>query len=589
MKKLSLLFAMIAFLAGNVFAQAVVLQDDFEAYTVFNKIALEAQAAGNDFWTTWSGTVGAAEDGVVAELNGSKCGHFTYGNDQVLLLGGMISSRYEVQFDMYVPAGKDAYVNVLHVYNGSGSSWATEVYFNHSDNGTAIETDGAWTNFTFPFDTWFTVKFDFDLDNDVAKYYIDGNEIHTWVFSTNASGGAGQRKLDAVDFYPPTSAAVSEYYVDNIIMTRIGEISTPSLVITPDVIDETLELDDAISVPVTIDNTGSGIGDWYAWLDFGHGGEGTDAATLEYHTGSVGSNIGSSSAVTREMGMRLPGSVYGSAAMGLKITKVKYMIGENYGAADGTYTFRVYGPGANNQPGDVLAVKSVTTSTLGTWIETSFDEDVYLTGQTVWVTVGLNQNAEEYPLTMDDGTYAQASDGNWLSTQGGEFDHCWQDSFKGAWLITVECEGELIPGSWATLSAYEGSVLGHETETVTLTLNSFNYEAGVYESVLYIRTNDEGNPEVQIPVTMTAGEVGVMETSENVYSIYPNPTSGVVAVDGENINVISIYNAAGQLVNIVRVNGDNATVDMSSFGAGVYYFNVIDNANNTTVQRVVVK
>ena len=59
----------------------------------------------------------------------------------------------------------------------------------------------------------------------------------------------------------------------------------------------------------------------------------------------------------------------------------------------------------------------------------------------------------------------------------------------------------------------------------------------------------------------------------------------MITVEGENINAIAIYSAAGQLINVVRDN----RVDMSTFGAGVYFFNIIDNANNTTIQRVVVK
>ncbi len=231
MKKLSLLFAMIAFLAGNVFAQTVIIDDDMEAYTVGNKIAVEAQAAGHDYWTTWSNAPGGSEDGVVAEMGGTKCGHLTYGNDQIVLLGGMESSHYEVQFDMYVPTGKDAYNNILHIFNGSGSQWATEVHYNHSTNGTQIEAGGNTYPFTFPFDTWFTVKYDIDLDNDVAIFYVDGTEICTWQFSKQASGTAGQRKLDAIDFYPPTSASVSEYYVDNVKLTLIGGVSVPHLTI----------------------------------------------------------------------------------------------------------------------------------------------------------------------------------------------------------------------------------------------------------------------------------------------------------------------------------------------------------------------
>lgn len=590
MKRLSLFLAMIAFLAGNVFAQTVIIDDDMEAYTVGNKIAAEAQAAGNDYWTTWSNAPGGAEDGVVAELSETKCGHLTFNVDQVLLLGGMESSHYEVQFDMYVPTGKDAYNNLLHIFNGSGSQWATEVYYNHSQNGTKIQAGGADYTFEFPFDTWFTVKYDIDLDNDVAKFFVGDTEVVTWQFSLQAGGGAGQRKLDAIDFFPPTSAAVSEYYVDNVKLTLIGGVSVPHLAITPDSIEETVAEDDATTVDITIANTGTAMGDWHAWVDFGEGGAGTQTAELKYHDGAAQNGIGSSNGpFSREMAIRLPGTAYGSSAMGMKINKVKFLIGTQHASADNTYTFRIYGEGFYNQPGEKLAETVITSSELGTWLEATFTEDVYMTGQTMWAAVGLMQNAGEYPLTMDGGNYAQESDGNWLSTQGGSFEHCYQSgSFAGAWLITVECQGSLIPGSWATLSAIEGSVAGGATETVVLTLNSIGLNHGTYEAALFVRTNDADLEEVQIPLTLTIGD-NVNETAANAFNIYPNPTTGMVTVEGENINVVSIYNAAGQLVNIVRANGSNVNVDLSVYGTGVYFLNVIDNANNTTIQRVVVK
>ena len=78
-----MLVAMFLF-TGNLKAQDVeiLIEDNFEAYTVGNKIATEAIAAGNEWWTTWGQVPGGSEDGVVAEFDGTKCGHLTFGNDQ---------------------------------------------------------------------------------------------------------------------------------------------------------------------------------------------------------------------------------------------------------------------------------------------------------------------------------------------------------------------------------------------------------------------------------------------------------------------------------------------------------------------------
>ena len=568
-----------------------IVNDPFEEYTVGNKIAVEAAAAGHEWWTTWSNAPGGAEDGVVAELGAkTKCGHFTYGNDQVLLLGDATSGTYDISFDMYVPTGKDAYNNVLHIFNGSGSQWATEVYFNHSDNGTAIETNNTWTNFTIPFDAWFNVKYHIDLDNDVATFYIDEAEILTWQFSTQASGGDGQRQLGAIDFYPPSSTAVSEYYVDNIYVVKLGGVSAPSIAIAPEEVSATLLEDDVTTVDVTIENSGNSIGEWNAYIGFGQGGTGSQTAELKYHDGLESSGIGSTGGpYTREMAVRLPATAYAGATMGMKITSVKFQVSSSYKSADNNYTFRVYGQGANNQPGALLGEKTVTSSELGVWLTATFDEDIYMDGQVMWATVELLQTAGEYPMTMDGGEYGQNADGNWLSTQGGTFDHCYSaGNFGGAWLITVNCQGQHIPGTWAALDKYEGSIPGGESETVTLSLNSIGLEDNVaYQADLVINTNDETNPVVNIPITLNTDFTEVAESNNDMVSVYPNPATTMVTLKGENLNTVAIYNVAGQLVRVVKLNSVINNIDMN-VDAGVYFFSVYDNNGNNSVQRVVI-
>ena len=567
----------------------VVLEDDFEEYTEGNKIAAEAIAAGHDWWTTWSNAPGGAEDGVVASFEGTKCGHLTYGNDQVLLLGDATSGTYTLGFDMYIPNGKDAYNNVLHIFNGSGSEWATEVWYKTSDNGTSIKAGGVTTNFDCPFDSWFTVKYVVDLDNDEATFYVDDEEIYTWQYSLQADGTAGSRQLAAMDFYPPTSAAVSDYYIDNVCAYKLGGVSAPILSVTPESITEYLQEDDLTMVDITIDNAGNSIGDWNAYVEFGHGEGGSQTSELAYHDGEATSGIGSSGGpYTREMAIRLPATAYAGAAMGMKITSAKFQVAAQYKSEDDNYIFRIYGQGTNNQPGELLAEKTVVSSELGVWLTATFDEDVYLDGQTIWVTVELLQTAGEYPLTMDGGHYGAEGDGNWLSTQGGSFDHCYSaGDFEGAWLITVNCEGQLIPGTWATLSQETGSVPGGQSQTISLTLNSIGLTDTRYEANLIINTNDQNMPHVEIPVVLIYDPTGVEETVSQLASIYPNPATTSVTLEGDNLNSVAIYNVAGQLVRVVKLDSVNNTINMD-VEAGVYFFSVYDNNGNNSVQRVVI-
>ena len=433
------------------------------------------------------------------------------------------------------------------------------------------------------------MKYVVDLDNDEATFYVDDEEIYTWQYSLQADGTAGSRQLAAMDFYPPTSAAVSDYYIDNVYAYKLGGVSAPILSVTPESITEYLQEDDLTMVDITIDNAGNSIGDWNAYVEFGHGEGGSQTSELAYHDGEATSGIGSSGGpYTREMAIRLPATAYAGAAMGMKITSAKFQVAAQYKSEDDNYIFRIYGQGANNQPGELLAEKTVVSSELGVWLTATFDEDVYLDGQTIWVTVELLQTAGEYPLTMDGGHYGAEGDGNWLSTQGGSFDHCYSaGDFEGAWLITVNCEGQLIPGTWATLSQETGSIPGGQSQTINLTLNSIGLTDTRYEANLIINTNDQNMPHVEIPVVLTYDPTGVEETVSQLASIYPNPATTSVTLEGDNLNSVAIYNVAGQLVRVVKLDSVNNTINLD-VEAGVYFFSVYDNNGNNSVQRVVI-
>lgn len=603
----------------------VLIDDDFEAYPLGGKIAQSAQAIGNDWWTTWTNAPGGNEDGVIAEAGGTQCGYISGANDNVLLLGGQESGAYDLEFAIYCEEGKYGYFNILHEFNGSGSTWAMQAYLNATNDGSTSSTTysvghgtvhaGANANGDIPavVDEWMFFRIYVDCDLDIAQLYYYSETTHPeeqliveWQWSLDSFGeNTVGRKMDAMDFFAPHST-LGCYYLDNFRFTRIGQETHSSLDFDHTAVNAFLAEDDADAIDIHISNAnGTSIGDWTAWVDFGTSTVTTGNSQINYDgeigesSSLVGLNIDAPTLV--EVGAMFPGSAYAGSAMGTKIVSAQYVFFTN--SESGTIgiegntsaTFRIYGQGMYGQPGEVLAEKTVPYSTIvagaDEFMTVNFDTPVDLTGYNVWVTVEFTQAVDGYAMSFDGGQ--NSGYGDYYRTNGGGAFHRCAETFTtdyGNFHIRINTQGSPVAATWATLSKPEGSIAIGDEDVVSVNVNSIGLSEGdVKEADIIFVTNDPENPMVIIPLTLTVGPESVGETMESAYSIYPNPTSGVVTVEGENINVIAIYNAAGQLVNIVRANGENVTVDMSSFGAGMYILNVIDNANNTSVQRVVVK
>lgn len=600
----------------------VLIDDDFEAYPLGGKIAQSAQAIGNDWWTTWTNAPGGNEDGVIAEAGGTQCGYISGANDNVLLLGGQESGAYDLEFAIYCEEGKYGYFNILHEFNGSGSTWAMQAYLNATNDGSTSSTTysvghgtvhaGANANGDIPavVDEWMFIRVHVDCDADVAELFyrsettqVEEISVVSWQWSLDSFGeNTVGRKMDAMDFFAPHST-LGCYYLDNFRYTRIGQETHSTLEFNIDEIEAYLEEDDADSYDITISNeNGTSIGDWTAWIDFGMSSVTTGNGQINWdseigeNSSLVGLNIDEPTLI--EVGAIFAGQAYAGSAMGTKIVSAQYVVFTDSNGSTGIepntpLTLRVYGQGMYGQPGEVLAEKVIPYNSIvaDEWTVATFDTPVDLTGYNVWVTAEFTQSVEGYAMSFDGGT--NSGYGDYYRTNGGGAFHRCAETFStdyGNFHIRINTTGTPVAANWANLSKPEGSIAIGDTDMVTVNVNSIGLSAGdEYSANIMFITNDPENPEVIIPLTLHVGEASVSETMENAYNVYPNPTTSMITVEGENINVISIYNAAGQLVNIVRVNGDNATVDMSSFGTGVYFLNIVDGANNTSVQRVVVK
>ena len=64
---------------------------------------------------------------------------------------------------------------------------------------------------------------------------------------------------------------------------------------------------------------------------------------------------------------------------------------------------------------------------------------------------------------------------------------------------------------------------------------------------------------------------------ENSLKLYPNPTANVLNVEGEGMRNIEVYNAVGQCLMKLEVNGNKAQVNTESLNNGMYFIRVIAN------------
>ena len=125
------------------------------------------------------------------------------------------------------------------------------------------------------------------------------------------------------------------------------------------------------------------------------------------------------------------------------------------------------------------------------------------------------------------------------------------------------------------LTIYDGS----STDAPIIAELSGNFNPGTFESTaadgsLTFRFRSDTNTTAPGWVAnMSCGNLGVSDTSLTNFAYYPNPSGGIVNIKaGEQIDEVTIYNVAGQLLMSKKVNASETSIDISSFAEGVYFF-----------------
>ena len=213
-----------------------------------------------------------------------------------------------------------------------------------------------------------------------------------------------------------------------------------------------------------------------------------------------------------------------------------------------------------------------------------------MTGFDVYVAVEMTAAVNGTTMSLDGSSQAVVGYGDLYRQGKGSYLSITENGGGqnyGNWCLFMLCEGAPVAGGYATLNKTSGSIAIGGSDEITVNLSTIGLEENeTYEAAVKFVTNDPAQPVVEIPLTLVVKGESIAENVVETYNVYPNPTTGAVTVEGENIDYIAVYNSVGQLVNVVK-NANN-TVDMSAYENGVYFFNIVDNAGQSALQRVVV-
>lgn len=88
------------------------------------------------------------------------------------------------------------------------------------------------------------------------------------------------------------------------------------------------------------------------------------------------------------------------------------------------------------------------------------------------------------------------------------------------------------------------------------------------------------------PHVFTIGGVGVDEYAPMQVSVYPNPATDFVFVQGENLTEITVFDAYGRQIDCISAHEDMTKIACSEWAAGMYYLRVRDLQGRVSTQKV---
>ena len=549
----------------------------FEDFDDFNDADYLA-VVDPDNWTTWTDAPGTAEDPIISSAESSSPSNSVMvsgTNDAVFPCGDLTSGTYAVEFDFYVPSGNAGYYNLQHVF---ASEWALECFMN-ADGSTQIDAGGqSITDAAFPFDTWWNVYIEVDMDDDWATMYWNDEMIIEWQWSLKTDGSAGINQLGCVNMYAGANGSDTPlYYFDNF---GFYELSTPLAPPTVEVdTDEiVVEINDGIAVTETFNLANVGEQDLsyeiYPVYDVDEA-SGSATATLA-HCGDFNGGVGFTNAVSVQNAVLFTPSLM-EDYIGTELTAIEFYIDDQ--ALD--FEVKVWEQGGTTTPGPGEEIYAADfTPTIGAWSTAELSEPIILDGTPLWIGVAYFQPAGLFTMGADIGP--QVPGVNFRSTGPGWAELSLDMNYNIRGIVT----GDPIT-AYMDIPVDMGMILPGEDETIGLFLDPSGLGAGQYTGEVVIAANDPNTNYTYIDVILDV----VLSTNDinktDALTVYPNPTTDMVFLRADaNITDVRVSNYLGQTVDVYQMMETQSNIDMSEYVDGVYFLEVTTAQGQHTIKVI---
>ena len=132
---------------------------------------------------------------------------------------------------------------------------------------------------------------------------------------------------------------------------------------------------------------------------------------------------------------------------------------------------------------------------------------------------------------------------------------------------------------WSLDPEEAGSIVTEEGVATVTWSETYKGEVVLNVWALGYCGQDEGSLTINVKNSTDLDEFGIEA------KLYPNPTNGLVTIEAQSLQRLTVMNALGQIVYDREVEGDKAQIEMAQFGVGTYLIRIYTE-NGVATKRV---